>query len=64
MKNKLKYYGRTISIIGLYCLFLKVKGGSGFGGPTDNSIEIILLSSFILGIGLFLIYLSQKFKQG
>lgn len=56
--------GRTLIIVGLAYLFRRVIGHySCFDGYVDNSIEIIVIGSFLILLGMIILFLKNKEVQ-
>lgn len=56
----LTYLGTILIAIALYYLFYRKEGHYGFGGYVDNSTEIIIVTTFLMALGISLILLSRK----
>ncbi len=52
LNHKMRRLGKSIILIGVFVLFLKVRGFYGFGGYVDNAFEILIVSLIIISIGI------------
>ena len=59
MKNP-KTIGKILIAIGVIHLFRRVSWAYGFGGITDNTMEILIISVMLIIIGSSLLFIFRK----